>query len=291
MRQRFIQSFSTSGTEHEAIDNELLGRPYVAYIRDGQYIDWDTLSPTPPVPPEPDYSQIPLTFEIISGGTIAWERYGGASTDSKTIQYKKNDGEWTSITSNTGNTKPYVNVVPGDIVVFKGNNNSYCYSPAYNKFSGSATFKAYGNILSLIYGDNYQTETELPSGNTVNTLHNFDSLFWKNSGITDASNIIMPQNTKNTCYHRMFEDCTNLEKAPTLPASQLEPYAYKYMFANCKKLSYVKCLATNMTASDCIANWLSSVASTGTFVKHPNAVWSTGESGIPKDWTVVNADI
>ena len=289
MRQRFIQSFSTSGTEHEAIDNELLGRPYVAYIRDGQYIDWDTLSPTPPVPPEPDYSQIPLTFEIISGGTIVWERYAGSSDEARTIQYRKNDGEWTSITSNTGTSKPYVNVLPGDKLEFKGTNRTYHNGNAYNRFVGSATFKAYGNILSLIYGDNFLGETELPS--TATSQNNFDSLFWTNTGITDASNIIMPQNTKNSCYNRMFEDCSNLEKAPTLPASQLEPFSYKYMFANCKKLSYVKCLATNMTASDCTANWLSSVASTGTFVKHQNAVWSTGESGIPKDWRVVNADI
>lgn len=64
MRQRFIQSFSTSGTEHEAIDNELLGKPYVAYIRDGQYIDWNTLSPTPPVPPEP--TDLIVTYNVTS---------------------------------------------------------------------------------------------------------------------------------------------------------------------------------------------------------------------------------
>ena len=243
-----------------------------------------------PTTPEPVYSAMPLTFEIISAGTITWERYAGSSTNSKTIQYKKNDGEWTSITSNTGSTKPYVNVVPGDIVVFKGNNNSYYSTPGYNLFGGSAIFKAYGNILSLIYGDNYQTETELPSGNTANTLKNFDSLFWKNSGITDASNIIMPQNTKNTCYHRMFEDCYNLEKAPVLPAVTLEPYAYEYMFANCSKLVYVKCLATNISANSCTESWLNGVSPTGTFVKHPNmSSWSRGASGIPANWTVEDA--
>lgn len=256
--------------------NAYVGNTQVEKIYLGTDVVWPTI----------DYSKIPLTFEVLSAGTITWERYAGGSTNSKTIQYKKNDGEWTSITSNTGSSAPSISVVPGDIVVFKGNNKSYYSSPGYNKFGGSATFKAYGNILSLIYEDNYQTETELPSGNTQNTLQNFDSLFQKNSGITDASNIIMPQNTKNNCYHRMFEDCYNLEKAPTLPAVTLEPNAYQYMFANCSKLVYVKCLATNMSATDCTGNWLSSVSPTGTFVKHPNATWETSDSGIPKGWTV-----
>ena len=260
------------------IQNAFVGTTQVEKVYLGDEVVWPTI----------DYSQIPLTFEIISGGSIAWERYGGSSTEARTIQYRKNDGAWTSMTSNTGSSKPYVNVLPGDKVEFKGTNNSYHGSNAYNRFVSSAVFKAYGNILSLIYGDNYQTETELPSGNTLNTLHNFDSLFWQNSGITDASNIIMPQNTKNSCFYRMFEDCTNLEKAPTLPASVLEPFAYKYMFASCNKLSYVKCLATNITASDCTANWLSSVAQTGTFVKHPNATWPSGISGIPTGWTIID---
>ena len=39
---RYIQSFSTSGAVQEAIENQELGRPYVAYVQDGQYIDWDT---------------------------------------------------------------------------------------------------------------------------------------------------------------------------------------------------------------------------------------------------------
>lgn len=67
MRQRFIQSFSTSGTEHEAIDAELLGKPYVAYIEDGRYIDWNTLWPTPPVPPEP--TEIVCTYSVASTST------------------------------------------------------------------------------------------------------------------------------------------------------------------------------------------------------------------------------
>lgn len=239
------------------------------------------------------YSSIPLSFEIISGGTIVWTREGGASTESKTIQYNKNGGGWTNITSDTGSSAPYVNVVPGDIISFRGNNTTYFPGTGANIFRGDAFFKAYGNILSLIYGSNYQNETELPSGDTRPYTNNFHYLFYQNSGITDASNIIMPQNTKVACYMHMFGDCINLEKAPTLPASTLGLEAYKYMFGNCHKLDYIKCLATDISAVDCTAGFTIGIQEdlSGTFVKHPDMNdWEIDSpNGIPAGWTVVDA--
>lgn len=236
------------------------------------------------------YSAMPLTFDIISGGTVKWERYGGSSSDAAQIQYSKNGGEWVSITSNTGSSMPVISVNDGDIIEFKGSNNTYFKSGTSSRFSCGCLFKAYGNILSLVYGDNYQNYSELPSGSSISTVSNFKQLFKGVSGLTDASNIIMPNNTKSYCYYGMFEDCKNLEKAPELPALRLESASYQYMFANCSKLNYVKCLATNITASNCTANWLSVVANTGTFVKNPNmSSWTTGVSGIPNNWTVQDA--
>ena len=43
-----------------------------------------------------DFSTKPLTFNILSAGTINWTASNSAST--KTIDYKLNDGGWTSIT-------------------------------------------------------------------------------------------------------------------------------------------------------------------------------------------------
>lgn len=59
------------------------------------------------------------------------------------------------------------------------------------------------------------------------------------------------------------------------------------MFYGCYKLNYIKMLATNISAPDCLLNWVSRVSSTGTFVK--NAAMTslpTGASGIPSGWTV-----
>lgn len=46
-------------------------------------------------------------------------------------------------------------------------------------------------------------------------------------------------------------------------------------------------LATNISANNCLAQWVSNVAPTGTFVKHTNMTsLPTGISGIPSGWTV-----
>jgi hypothetical protein len=58
------------------------------------------------------------------------------------------------------------------------------------------------------------------------------------------------------------------------------------MFEGCTKLSYVKCLATDISATDCTYNWLYNVASSGTFIKAANTDWSRNSSGIPDGWTV-----
>ena len=62
------------------------------------------------------------------------------------------------------------------------------------------------------------------------------------------------------------------------------------MFYNCTNLNYIKCLATNISATVCTASWVIGVASSGTFVKNPNmSSWTTGVNGIPYNWTVQDA--
>ena len=61
------------------------------------------------------------------------------------------------------------------------------------------------------------------------------------------------------------------------------------MFYGCTSLRSIKCLATNISASDCTADWLSGVSATGTFTKASSMEsWTEGASGIPTGWTVEN---
>ena len=89
-----------------------------------------------------------------------------------------------------------------------------------------------------------------------------------------------------SCCYEMFSGCTSLATAPVLPATRLIPYCYYGMFNGCSNLQNVTCLATSISASNCTTNWLSGVASTGTFVKASGTGWTRDGNGIPEGWAV-----
>lgn len=172
---------------------------------------------------------LPLTFDVLTDGNITLRKIGAGST--VTIQYCKNEGEWVTASTSSVIT---IAVVSGDKVEFKGNNSYFAtYDSRYNTFSGStATYNAYGNIMSLLAGDDFATATTL-SGN-----YTFCGLFRNTSGVVDASGLILPAMTLTTCcYMRLFGDCQTITKAPELPATTLANNCYHYMFVNCPRLT------------------------------------------------------
>ena len=239
--------------------------------------------------PTHDYSADYLTFKVRTAGTIGWQAYGTGYA--KTIEYSKNNGEWTSITA-TKTTPATITVAVGDEVRFRGTNTTYAGSKAnYSGFDGgNATFDIEGNIMSLVYGDNFQGQTALTG------TYNFCSLF-KQSKVLSAEHLILPSLTLTNycyralfslstlikapalpattlatgCYWYMFEACP-ITEAPDLEAATLVNECYGYMFTQCTSLCYIRCLATaGFGTSQCLTGWVNKVASAGTFVKHPNA--------------------
>ena len=350
--ERYINSFATENDIQIALENGELLKPYVAYIEDVDRIDWNSKEKV-------DYTTEYLTFNILSAGTINWT--ASNTTIAKTINYKLNNGEWISITSNTEASAPTITVNSGDKVQFRGNNEQYASNTSkYNSFSGSASFEVEGNIMSLIYGDDFKNKL------TISSTYAFASLFRNCTNLVSAENLVLPATTlAESCYGRMFAGCTSLTTAPALPATTLAGDCYSYMFDSCKSLTtapalpettlagycysymfgrcaslttapalpattladscyssmfwnctslttapalpattlgrwcylrmflgctnlnYIKCLATNISASDCTNTWVDGVASTGTFVKASSMTsWTTGKNGIPSGWTV-----
>ena len=91
------------------------------------------------------------------------------------------------------------------------------------------------------------------------------------------------------CYNQMFRGCTGLTVAPELPATTLAARCYHQMFWDCKKLDHITMLATDISATNCLEEWVVGVASTGTFTKAAAMTsLTTGVSGIPEGWTVKN---
>lgn len=236
MRQRYIQSFNTVENEQTAIDNKELGKPYVAYIKDGQYIDWNTK--------DIDYNSMPLTFEIISGGTIIWKKVGD-SVEPVTISFSKNGGSsWDTITSSIEGTP--LNVETGEKIIFKHDGSLGRTIYTYNIFNSTeALFKTYGNPLSLILSTGFANVKNLVDDLPAKK-YQFYRLFDGCTGLTDASNLVFPAvsflsfndyDQAISCYEGMFRGCSNLEYGPTsLPAITLAQYCYCEMFKNCTNL-------------------------------------------------------
>ena len=136
--ERYINSFATENDIQIALENGELLKPYVAYIEDADRIDWNSKEIV-------DYTTEYLTFNILSAGTINWTASDTGVT--KTIDYKLNNGEWASITSNTGETAPTITVNPGDKIQFRGNNAQYA-TYLYFKFSSVYII---GNLWKIHY--------------------------------------------------------------------------------------------------------------------------------------------
>lgn len=303
---RHIGFYNSGDAVQTAIDEQELGKPYVVYLRDEHRLDWNSKSPTPA--PLERY----LTFEVIGDGYINWVTSNTAIT--KTIEYSKDNGNsWNKITSTTGGTQ--IPVVSGDTVLFRGNNASGYSSGNYKVGFGGTTcsFNLKGNIMSLFNPDPavFSLMTSLAGTQGVPN-------FFASSNVVDASDLLLPATVltnncyssmfygcsnlisapklpatvlANNCYNFMFSRCTNLTIAPDLPATILTINCYQQMFARCSNLNYIKCLATDMSASNCTQYWFDRTPATGTFVKHPDATWSSGTSGIPTGWTVEDAVI
>ena len=240
--------------------------------------------------------QAPLTFECCdnSGSDIAVINPGG-------IQYRINNGKWLTYSSTISTSIPLTN---GDRVCFRGSRVTQGYD--MHIYSRGNSY-VYGNIMSLIDSTSFATIKNLTYENT------FEGLFYYEGNgqyilSHPSKKLLLPAtDLASRCYTDMFKGCTNLQQAPELPASTLPSQAYCGMFYNCRNLSYVKCLATNISASQCTENWLFNagvdVSETKNFVvdsslstenqteyiaayKGENAFWYWGDSGIPSGWTV-----
>ena len=117
----------------------------------------------------------------------------------------------------------------------------------------------------------------------------YGSMFYGCTSLTIAPEL--PVTTlEDSCYDSMFCGCTSLSTAHTLPATMLVDYCYSGMFEGCTNLNYIKMLATDISANDCLSNWVLNVSSTGNFIKNASmTALPRGDSGIPNGWIVQNA--
>ena len=194
-----------------------------------------------------DESGIPLYFEAIQDSTF--------SLTKNDCQYSLDNGAtWTTLAA--GTSTPTVSA--GNKIMFKATNPSASSGSGIGTFSCTGKCNVGGNIMSLLYGDDFVGKNE------INKEFQFDGLF-RNMKIVDASKLILPATTlANGCYSAMFMLCNSLIKAPELPATTLANSCYMGMFEACSSLTTAPELPATTLANGCYHNmfkWCESLIS------------------------------
>ncbi len=231
------------------------------------------------VPPQPiNYNTQPLTLTAID--TCTFKFIGSTLDNLYAMKYSLDSG--TTWVTMTVSQVPMVQA--NQKVMFKGTAvPQFLYG--IGRFESSGRFSVEGNIMSLIFGDNFATQTSLSGKDNA-----FLNLFMNCAGLISAENLKLPATTLSSfCYSGTFYKCVNLTTAPELPATTLVSSCYNSMFNTCSSLTYIKCLATDISASDCTTAWVTGVSATGTFVKASSmSNWGSGNNGIPSGWNIEN---
>ena len=208
-----------------------------------------------------DYSKEYLTIKSRYYGETLTIRFIKNNTNiSRSIQYSKDKINWTTISFNTSDNPTKIELNPLENIYLKGTNSSYAEASDSGlnycniRVSGNGFVDIYGNIMSLIYGDNFYGKTVLTSDNTFRNLF-VDSLSG-GSRIADAQNLILPATTLTKgCYEYMFNNCTMLLTPPKiLPATTLADSCYKGMFYNCESLVTAPVLPATTLAYRCYSD-------------------------------------
>lgn len=191
----------------------------------------------------------PLTFEAMADDvTVKLHKY---QTAQPSLQYRKNDGDWTTLTFVDTYNSTSISLNTGDKLSFKGDNTTLTENQnGYCKFELSGNCYVYGNIMSLLDKDDFPTNKTLSAGFT------FYELFL-NAPIYNhpSKTLVLPATTlAASCYADMFAGCTHLTTAPALPAATLATACYKNMFRGCTGLTTAPALSATTLANECYRN-------------------------------------
>ena len=182
-----------------------------------------------------DYSQDYFTIESLEDDNIISAQNVNCN-QLPTIYYSTDNGQtWNNVTQTKMSTQNLATLNTGQKVIIKSTISKLATAyNQYNKFSGSKNFKVYGNVMSLLNGDNFLSNSEFASG----TTYNLCGLFYGTTTIVDASNLILPATTLyQSSYNEMFRGCTNLVNGPKLlPALDVPKDGYSSMFEGCVSL-------------------------------------------------------
>lgn len=198
-------------------------------------------------------------LEILTDGEVYWDSW--TSAPSKSIQYTKDSGLTWNTVSASNHSRAAISVNSGDTVFFRGTNSGYYgqhYFSSGRTGDNPAAYNAVGNIMSLVYGDDFsdkfETENErefyrifqgapvvsaedllLPA--TVMADYSYSEMFRGCSGLTTAPTMLPSPILSTGCYQGMFRECSSLTTAPRISAAAAVNRCYSEMFLGCISLT------------------------------------------------------
>lgn len=228
------------------------------------------------------------------------------------VSYKKNGGStWTTIRSTTN-----IPLAQGEYLEMKGNIDNHPSNWRYDAPNYATTFNTDTNGRIVIFGHlmALAKNTAITDENNSfgNTQGSFNALFMYCSGLTNAENLILADDTYDHCYYEMFVDCVRLTKAPSLPATTMTERCYMGMFYKCASLTTASIISATTLAYECfrlmfidctsltsltvgftsvdytenLPSWFAHVNTTGVCYCPSNAVYSASDLGLPSGWTL-----
>ena len=219
------------------------------------------------------------------------------------LQYSIDCTKWTTYSTT-------VNINQGQTICLRGNNpTGWSHSSSiYSYLSITGDVSLSGNIMALL--DNGAKLGEIGDITAIPCDYCFYDLFRNSTGITSVSEDFLPAtNLKQDCYDGMFYQCTSLTNAPKLssmslavscyqhmfngcaslttapelPATTLADNCYRYMFYKCSSFNSIKIGYTGDYSDTYFNNWVTGVASSGTFYYNDNQ--TAQKFQLPTDWT------
>ena len=269
---------------------------------------------------EVDYSRQYLTFVALEAGTFTLTIPSQIPTSYiSEVSFSLDGGETWNRTQNIDDQQVVVTtptIASGGKVQWKGlgvrMSREYNSNPSV--FSSTGRFNVSGNLRSLLYNGDFMSIKAL-------SWYTFCSLF-KGSKVVSAANLVIPSTEEistsanlggwlqaifqdcaslvvapplghiklyNGIFGNSFRNCTSLVVAPDLPQPILYGSCYANMFNGCTSLKSIRMLATDVSAANCLTNWVTYVPSGGTFYKSAQMTsLPSGVSGIPAGWTVID---
>lgn len=190
-------------------------------------MDWDCT----------DYSAMYFTIHSLENSN---DIYIKRSTQTGNTEYYSVDSgtTWSAMPSGSG-AKKITTINSGDTMWIKCTTNKWASD--YNKNNtlySTKNIKVYGNIMSLLYGDNFTGQTTVGEFGLCGIFFGTSQTGTSNTKIVSAKNLVLPATSlAKSSYNGLFRGCSNLVDSPRLlPATTLYQDTYSSMFEGCTSL-------------------------------------------------------